>query len=158
MTLSFVLPMYRALTARVADGAPAFVANAHGACTRFYVDDDAFHRWVADDGDELGDKLPDPSDDGAGSVLSDLVYEALSVGVLVGDPSLELNVHGDGVGYLVRLNNVTGRQQSVGLTRGRQELLWPLNELSPCDGTRGYLQQVCDVANSILNDLLKCET
>lgn len=139
---------------RATGDAPAFVVGAHDTRTAFGIDDDALADWVADEGDELGGKLPDPSDDGAGSALSDLVYEVLSAGVLVGDPRIELNVHSDGAGYLVRLNNVAGHQRLVGLTRGRQELLWPLNELSPSENVRHYLQQVCDVANELLNDLL----
>lgn len=136
------------------DDGPAFVVTANGTCTKFYIDDDAFAGWVADDSDEWEAKLLDPSNDSVGSSLSDLAYEALSAGVLVGDPSLELNVHSDGVGYLVRLNNVAGRQRSVGLTRGLHQLLWPLNELPACASIRRYLQQVCDVANALLNDLL----
>ncbi|MCV7342085.1 hypothetical protein [Mycobacterium haemophilum] len=139
---------------RVTDDAPGFVVTAEGIRTPFGIDDDAFDRWVAIEGDELGYKLYDLSDDCAGSVLSDLVYGALSAGALVGDPDIELNVHADGSGYLVRLNNVTGRQQLVGLTNGRHELRWPPYGLTLSEETRFYLQEVCDIANALLNNLL----
>lgn len=139
-----------------ADSAASFVVTFSGAPIAFRIDDDAFARWMATEGDELECNLPNPGDDCAGSALSDLVYRALSAGVLVGDPGIELNVHGhaDGPGYLVRLNALAGRQRLVGLTRGRHELLWPPSPLNVSQGARRYLQEICDVANSLLTDLL----
>lgn len=137
-------------TAEAADGAPVFVVTVEGTHVPFSIDDDAFDSWVAE-GDELGCKLPDSADDCAGSALSDLVYEALSAGALVGDPGLELNVHGhaDGAGYLVRLNNVAGCQKLVGLTSGRHELDCPPDVLTRSEEVRFYLQEVCGVANAL---------
>lgn len=141
---------------RAADDAPAFVISVNGIRTRFGIDDDAFAAWVDAEGDELAHHLPDPGDASPGSTLSDLVYRALSADVLVGDPGIELNIHGhaDGAGYFLRLNNLAGRQLLVGLTRGRHELSWAPNDLTPSEGARRYLEDVCDVANTLLNDLL----
>ncbi|WP_264068320.1 hypothetical protein [Mycobacterium haemophilum] len=141
-------------THRVTDDVTAFVVTAKVTRTPFGIDDDVFAAWVGNESDEPGGELPDPSDGCAGSALSDLVYEALSAGVLVGDPAIELNVHDSGAGYLVRLNNAAGRQQLVGLTRGWHELHWPPKDLTPSEHARYYLQQVCDVANALLNDSL----
>ena len=129
------------------------MVTAHSAQTAFGVDDDAFGGWVSAQGDELEGKLPDPRNSCAGSALSDLVYEALSAGVLVGDPRLELNVHSDGVGYLLRLNNATGCQQSVGLIRGWREIHWPPAGLAYDESARYYLQEICNVADALLDDL-----
>ncbi|MCV7339887.1 hypothetical protein MHAE_05432 [Mycobacterium haemophilum DSM 44634] len=143
-------------TTHTVDSAASFAITVNGTPIAFRIDDDAFTRWMAAEGDGLERDLPNPADDCAGSALSDLVYRALSAGVLVGDPGIELNVHGhtDGAGYLVRLNAVAGHQRLVGLTRGRHELLWPPNDLSPSQDAYRYLQEICDVANSLLNDLL----
>jgi hypothetical protein len=139
-----------------ADDAPAFTVTVHGSRMPFGIDDDAFARWVAAEGDELECNHPDPDDASPGSAVSDLVYRALSAGVLVGDPAIELNVHShaDGAGYFVRLNNHSGHQQLVGLTRGRHELNWPPNDLTTSEITRHYLQQICDIANTLLDSLL----
>lgn len=134
-------------------GVPAFVVTIHDTQTMFGIDDDAFSAWVESEGDELGGKLPDPSDDCVGSSLSDLVYGALSAGALIGDPRIELNVHSDGVGYLVRLNNVAGRQQLVGLTRGWNAIHWPPNNFTSSGKARFYLQEICDVVNMLLEGL-----
>lgn len=138
----------------VAVGPPAFSVTAHGSPMTFDIDDDAFATWVADEGDGLTQRLPPSGTETPGSTLSDLVYAALSAGALVGDPGLELNVHGDGVGYLLRLNNAGGRQQLVGLTRGWHELERPPEDLSPSERARYCLQQICDIANTLLSDLL----
>lgn len=135
------------------DPATAFVVIAQSPGTPFYLDAAALDYWVADEGDELVRCLPSPGDACPGSALADLVYGALSAGVLVGDPRLELNVHNDGAGYLVRLNNVAGRQIPVGLTRGRHELRWPANDLTPNESARHYLQEVCCIVNTLLADL-----
>ncbi|WP_454561772.1 hypothetical protein [Mycobacterium haemophilum] len=138
------------------DGVPAFVITANGTRVRFGIDDDAFTAWIAGEGDELARHLPTLGDASPGSTLSDLVYRALSADVLVGDPGIELNIHGhdDGAGYFLRLNNRGGRQLLVGLTRGRHELSWLPKDLTPSEGARRYLQEICDVANALLNDLL----
>ncbi|GAB7146075.1 hypothetical protein [Mycobacterium riyadhense] len=137
-------------------GAPAFAVTAHGTPVPFSIDEDAFAAWVADESDELPHQLPDPTDASPGSTLSELVYRALSAGVLVGDPGLELNIHGhaDEAGYFVRVNNLAGQQLSVGLTRGRHELHWPPKDLAPSEGAHHYLLEVCCNANTLLNDLL----
>jgi hypothetical protein len=139
-----------------ADGAASFVVTANGTRTPFYIDADAFAHWVGAEGDELECNLPDPSDDCAGSALSDLVYRALSAGVIVGDSGIELNVHShaDGAGYFLRLNNLAGRQRLVGLTVGRHELPWPPNHFTPSESARHHLQEICDVANTLLDSLL----
>lgn len=142
---------------RVPYGAPTFMVTAHGVPATFGIDEEMFATWLAVEGDGLGVKLPDPSTDCAGSALSELVYEALSAGVLVGDPGIELNIHDsmttDEPGYVVRLNNLDGQQLSVSLTRGWHEIHWPPKGLTSSEGARYYLQQVCDVANALLNDL-----
>ena len=138
---------------RMTVGAPAFMVTAHSAQTAFGIDDDAFADWVDSEGGKLGGKLPDSSDNCAGSALSELVYEALSAGVLVGDSRIELNVYGDGVGYLLRLNNVAGCQRSVGLTRGWCGIHWPPVGLVYGESARYFLQEICDVANALLDDL-----
>lgn len=140
---------------RAADDAPAFVISANGVRTRFGIDDDAFAAWVAAEGDELARYLPALDDVSPGSTLSDLVYRALSAEVLIGDPGIELNIHGhaDGAGYFLRINNLAGRQVLVGLSRGRHELGWPPNDLTPSEGARRYLQEVCDAANTLLDEL-----
>jgi hypothetical protein len=142
-------------TPPVTGGAPAFVVTAHGTRTTFHINDDAFESWVAAEGDELVRYVPALRDTSPGSTLSDLVYRALSAHVLVGDPGIELNVHGqaDGAGYFVRLNNLSGDQLRVGLTRGRHELRWPPIDHLPGEKARRYLQEVCDVANALLDDL-----
>ncbi|WP_243633024.1 hypothetical protein [Mycobacterium uberis] len=137
----------------IAADTPAFMITVYGTQARFGIDDDAFAAWVDSEGEELRGKLPNSSDDCAGSALSELVYEALSAGVLVGNPTIELNVHSDGVGYLLRLNNVAGRQQSVGLTRGWHEIHWPPVGLAYDESARFHLQEICDVANVLLDDL-----
>ncbi|MFW3113235.1 hypothetical protein MHAE_05622 [Mycobacterium haemophilum DSM 44634] len=139
---------------RITAGAPAFIVTVHGTQMTFGIDDDAFTAWVDNQGDELGGNLPDPSDSCPGSALSDLVYEALSAGALVGHPAIELNVHTDGAGYLVRLNNVAGCQPSVGLTRGFHEIHWPPVGLAYDECARYFLQEICDIANALLNDVL----
>lgn len=140
-----------------ADGAPAFMVTVNGTRMPFRIDDYAFARWVIFEGEELEHTHPNPSDDSPGSALSDLVYRALSAGVLVGDPGIELNVHShaDGAGYFVRLNNHSGHQQLVGLTKGRHELNWPPSNLTINEITRHYLQQICDIANTLLDSLLQ---
>ncbi|VBA62407.1 hypothetical protein [Mycobacterium attenuatum] len=143
-------------TALHADPAPVFVVAVNCTCTPFSIDDDAFTGWLVAEGDELERSLPARSAEAPGQALSDLVYEALSAAVLVGDPGIELNVHGcltKETGYVVRLNNCGGHQQPVGLTRGWHELRWPPNDLTPSEELRCYLQQICDVANTLLNDL-----
>jgi hypothetical protein len=135
------------------DAESAFVVTPNGTLRAFDIEDDAFAAWVDSGGDELGGELPDSSNDYAGSALSDLVYEALSAGVLSGDPAIELNVHESGAGYLVRFNNAASGQQLVGLTRGWHELRCPPSGLTPAEEARYYLQQICDVANALLNDL-----
>lgn len=136
---------------------PAFTVIANGTRTPFGIDDDAFARWVSAEGNELGRNLPAPDTACPGSILSDLVYQALSAHVIVGDSGIELNVHGDTdeVGYLLRLNNIAGPQQLVGLTQGRHELPWPPNKLSPSQDARRYLQEICCIANRLLGDLLQ---
>lgn len=143
-------------TPRVPPGAPAFVVTAHGTPVPFSIDEAAFAAWVADESVELPHHLPDPADASPGSALSELVYGALSAGVLVGDPGLELNIHGhaDEAGYFMRVNNRAGQQLSVGLTRGRHELHWPPKDLTPSEGARHYLLEVCCNVNALLNDLL----
>ncbi|WP_156166246.1 hypothetical protein [Mycobacterium haemophilum] len=139
---------------RITAGAPAFMVTTYSTQMTFDIDDDAFAAWVDNQGEDLGGKLPNSSDDCAGSALSELVYEALSAGVLVGNPAIELNVHTDGAGYLVRLNNAAGRQQLLGLTRGHHEIHWPLNGLTHSEEARFHLQEICDIANALLNDVL----
>jgi hypothetical protein len=143
-------------TTAARDAEPAFVVTANSTLRAFGLDDDAFSAWVADEGDELARYLPAPGDASSGLALSELAYRALSAHVLVGDPGIELNIHGhaDGAGYFVRLNNRAGRQLLVGLTRGRYELRWLPNDLTPSEGARRYLQEVCDVANALLDDLV----
>ncbi|WP_197079889.1 hypothetical protein [Mycobacterium haemophilum] len=135
----------------IAVGAQAFMVTAHRTQTAFGIDDDAFAAWVDSKGEELGGKLLDLGDNCAGLALSELVYEALSAGVLVGDPRIELNVHGNG--YLLRLNNVVGCQRSMGLTRGWREIRWSPVGLVYDESARYYRQEICDVANALLDDL-----
>lgn len=139
---------------------PAFVVTANGIGAPFGIDDDAFARWVAIKGDELARYLPDPGDVSPGSTLSELVYQALSAHVIVTAPGIELNIYGhvDGAGFFVRLNNRTGHQKLVGLTRGRHELCWPPNGLTLIEGIRRHLQEVCWIANALLADLLDAST
>ncbi|WP_454560849.1 hypothetical protein [Mycobacterium haemophilum] len=139
---------------RITAGAPAFMVTTYSTQMTFDIDDDAFAAWVDNQGEDLGGKLPNSSDDCAGSALSELVYEALSTGVLVGHPAIELNVHTDGAGYLVRLNNVAGCQPSVGLTRGFHEIHWPPVGLAYDECARYFLQEICKVANALLDDLV----
>lgn len=143
-------------THRSRGGAAAYRVTTQSTLRAFGIDDDVLAAWVAAEGDESEHRLPAPGDGYPGSTLSDFVYRALSAGVLVGDPGIELNVHGhdDGAGYSVRLNNVTGGQRLVGLTRGRHELCWAPNHLTPSESSRHYLQQICCMANALLNDLL----
>ncbi|WP_133056389.1 hypothetical protein [Mycobacterium decipiens] len=141
---------------RVAAGAPAFVVIANGAPRAFSIDDDAFAGWLAVEGDELQHIFRARSNRTPGQIVSDLAYRALSAAVLVGDPRIELNVHGcvtEETGYVVRLNNRGGHQQLVGLVRGWHELRWPPSDLTLSEEVRCYLQQICDVANTILNDV-----
>jgi hypothetical protein len=135
---------------------PAFVVTANGTLSGFRVDNDAFAVWVAAEGDELVRYVPALRDTSPGSTLSDLVYRALSAHVLVGDPGIELNIHGqaDGAGYFVRLNNLSGGQLRVGLTRGRHELRWPPIDHLPSEKARHYLHEVCCIVNSLIADLL----
>lgn len=142
---------------RTADG--AFVIAANGTLKAFSINDHTFAAWIADKGDELARHLPTLGDACPGSTLANLVYQALSAHVLIGDPGIELNIHGlaEGAGYFVRLNNRAGRQNSVGLTRGWHELHRPPNDLTPGDRARHYLLQVCCIANSLLADLLPPE-
>lgn len=137
----------------------AFVIAANGTLKAFSINDDAFAAWIANEGDELARHLPTLGDACPGSTLANLVYRALSAHVLMGDPGIEVNIHGlaDGAGYFVRLNNRTGRQILVGLTRGWHELPWQPNDLTPGEGARHYLLQVCCIANSLLADLLPPE-
>ncbi|VBA60409.1 hypothetical protein [Mycobacterium attenuatum] len=143
-------------TPRVPYRAPAFVVTAHGTRVPFSIDEDAFSAWVADESDWLPHQLPDPADASPGSTLADLVYEALSSGVLVGDAGLELNIHGDvdEAGYIMRINNLAGQQLSVALTRGWHELHWPPGGLTPSESARHHLTEVCCNANTLLKDLL----
>lgn len=139
---------------------PAFVVLANGTPTTFCIDDEAFACWTAVEGDESVRGHIGSSDDSPGSALSDLVYRALSAGVLVGDPGIELNIHShtDGTGYFLRLNNVAGAQRMIGLTRGRHEALRPLNDLPLSEHARRYLQEICDVANTLLDSLPSAPT
>ncbi|WP_454560903.1 hypothetical protein [Mycobacterium haemophilum] len=136
---------------------PVFVVAVTGIHTPFSIDDAEFARWVVTEGDELARNLPDPGDEDPGLTLSDLIYQAQSAGVLVGDPAIELNIHSavaaDDPGYFVRLNNFSGCQRIVGLTRGWHELHWPPNALTPSGRARYHLQEICDVANALLYDL-----
>ncbi|WP_136623190.1 hypothetical protein [Mycobacterium attenuatum] len=124
----------------------------------FSIDENAFAAWVADESDELPHHLPDPTDTSARSTSSELVHRALSAGALIGDPGLELNIHdatiAEETGYVVRLNNRAGSQLSVGLTRGWNELRWPPKDFTVSDEVRYCLQQICDTANALLNDIL----
>lgn len=135
---------------------PAYWVMVNGTLTAFSVDGDAFAEWAAAEGNELAYHLPDSADASPGLTLSELVYRALSAGVITGDSGIELNIHGhaDGAGFSVRLNNRVGRQIFVGLTRGRHELGWPPNGLAPSECARYYLQEICCIANSLLADLL----
>ncbi|OSC41426.1 hypothetical protein B8W66_08555 [Mycobacterium decipiens] len=148
--------MERALTSHGTDSAPAFVVTTRGTLTPFSIDDDAFAEWLVAHGGELARNLLARGDQAPGQALSDLAHWALSAAVLVGDPGIELNVHGcvtEETGYVVRLNNRGGHQQLVGLIRGWHELRWPPSDLTLSEKIRCYLQQVCDVANTLLNDL-----
>ncbi|MEE6179663.1 hypothetical protein [Mycobacterium sp. 050134] len=136
---------------------PAFVVAASSTHTPFSIDNDAFAGWLATGGDQLQRNLPAPSNEAPGQTLSELAYRALRAAVLVGDPGIELNVHGCvaiGTGYVVRLNNLAGSQQLVGITRGSHEPRWPANNPPAGEKARCYLQQICEVANALLNDLL----
>lgn len=146
-------------TARRGAGS-AFVVTARRPFKAFGIDNAAFAAWVAAEGDELARCLPDPGDASPGSTLADLVYRALSAHMLIGDPDVELNVHGlaDGAGYCVRLNNRTGLQALVGLTRGHHELHWPPSYLTPRQSAHHYLLGVCGIANALLADLLAAQT
>lgn len=152
--------MLNSTTAPCGDGgAPAFVVTVNGTVGRFGIDDEAFARWVATEGDQLACCLPAAGDTSPGLTLSELVYRALSAHVLVGDPDIELNIHdhADGTGFFVRLNNRGGRQSLVGLTRGRHEIRWPPNGLTPGESARYHLMEVCCIANALLADLLVVE-
>lgn len=142
-----------------ADGAPAFVVTASDTLKEFGIDNDTFAVWVDAEGDELARHLPASDDASPGSTLSELVYRALSAHVLVGDPRIELNIHGhaDRAGYSVRLNNCTGRQLLVGLTRGRHELRWPPNNRTPSEDAHHHLHEICCIANALLADFLATE-
>lgn len=137
-------------------GAPAFVVTVNGTVPRFGIDEEAFARWVAAEGDQLARCLPTAGDASPGLTVSELVYRALSAHVLVGDPDIELNIHdhADGTGFFVRLNNRSGRQILVGLARGRHEIRWPLNDLTHDESARFHLMEVCCIANALLADLL----
>lgn len=140
----------------VADDTPVFAVTTNGLPIAFHIDDNAFGRWVAAEGDELKRRLPHPHDDSPSSTLSDLVYRALSAGVIVGGHGLELNVHShaDGAGYFLRLNNIAGPQRLVGLTRGRHELPWPPKDLTSSEKARYHLKEICCIANMLLGSLL----
>lgn len=133
----------------------AFVVTAYRPLKAFSIDNTAFAAWAAAEGDGLARCLPDPGDASPGSTLAELVYRALSAYVLVGDPSVELNVHGlaDEAGFSVRLNNRTGLQALVGLTRGHHELHWPPSHLTPSQSAYYCLLGVCCIANALLADL-----
>lgn len=136
-------------------GAPTYLVTANGAPMPFGIDDGAFTAWVLAEGNELVHHLPNPADASPGSTLADLIYRALSARVITGDPGIEVNIHGhaDGAGYFIRLNNRAGRQLLVGLTRGRHELNWPPSNLTPIEGARRYLLEVCCIVNALLTDL-----
>lgn len=138
------------------DNAPAFVVTANGTPQEFDIDEDAFTDWLVAEGEELERNLPARGHQAPGQALAELVHWALSAAVLMGDPNIELNVHGcvtDVTGYVMRLNNRTGNQRLVGLTRGRHEVRWPPSDLTLGEKIHCYLQQICDVANTLLKDL-----
>ncbi|VBA36556.1 hypothetical protein [Mycobacterium attenuatum] len=151
MSAAFTTPL-------VPHGVAAFVVAARGIPMHFSIDEDAFEAWVANEGDDLPRHLPGPVDACPGSILPELVYGALSAGVLVGDPRIELNVHDATTagepGYVVRLNNRAGQQLSLGLASGWHGLYWPPKELTPRASARYYLLEVCYNANKLLDGLI----
>lgn len=146
----------RATVPRTVSNAPAFVVTANGTPQEFGIDEDAFTDWLAVESEELERNLPAKGHEAPGRALAELVHWALSAAVLMGDPNIELNVHGcvaDATGYVMRLNNRTGHQRPVGLTRGRHEVRWPPSDLTLGEKIYCYLQQICDIANALLKDL-----
>lgn len=82
----------------------SFAITVNGTSTAFRIDD-AFTCWMYSKGDRLEHNLPNSGWDCARSALSDLVYRALSAGMVVDDTGMKFNVHGhtDGAGFLIRI-------------------------------------------------------
>lgn len=135
------------------DAARAFVVTTAGAREAFWVDDAAFEKWWTAGG---GEHLPDWSQYGSGAELADLFDEAQRGGVITGDAGIAVHVYGDddedGSGFFVVLNNRGDAERALGLTTGWQELLH-LDDLSPRERCRAYLEEICTIANFVLAQL-----
>ncbi|KJX74742.1 hypothetical protein [Mycobacterium lepromatosis] len=78
-------------TTNIVDSAASFAITVNGTPTVFRIDN-AFTRWMSSKGDGLEHNLPALARTVPGQPLPDLVYRALSVGMLVDDAGIEFNV------------------------------------------------------------------
>lgn len=133
----------------------AFVVTAARRPVSFRIDEEAFKRWCADYGDDLDCIIPDVVVEDAGAALSRMVYEAWESGVIVGNPDLRLDVNGDddtdGPGFYVLLHNAEPGAQRLWLTSGWTELRRSPEGITPADTARHYLDEVCALANGIVD-------
>lgn len=134
---------------------PAFTVTLTAAqITLFSIDDDAFDRWCEAKGDELEYDVPEWTEPTAGATLSQFFYEAQQAGVVIGDASFDLQVHGDDdaelSGFYAVLKNAGGDQRLVGLTSGWTEVARVEKGAGIRESAREHLDEICNVANSVL--------
>lgn len=135
--------------------APAFTVTLTATqVTLFSINEEAFDRWCAAKADELECDVPKWTDPGAGSALSDLIHDALHAGVIIGDPSFDLQVNGDDdaevSGFYAVLKNAAGDQRLIGLTSGWTEVLRVDDGTDARQSAHEHLDEICNVANSVL--------
>ena len=135
-----------------------FTITYNGMPDRFEIDEQAFGRWVAQQGEDLGGIIPDWLDEAPGAAFAALVDEATETGVVRVPPGLTLCVYGDDEidcsGFYDGLRNDGGGR--VGLTSGWNDLKHVLRaaekhaSANPELVARECLDEVCAVADTIL--------
>ncbi|MEU2042740.1 hypothetical protein [Nocardia niwae] len=139
-----------------ASGVPetAFVI-AHQDPVPFALDEPAFARWLAADGDRIEGLLPGSHDAQPASDLAAFFDAAREADVLTEDPRLELLLDHDNSaglpGFTLMLRNHGGSKENLALTTGFTELLFPDTRLSTAAAARFHLEHILEVANGVLH-------
>ncbi|WP_063043931.1 hypothetical protein [Nocardia pseudovaccinii] len=132
-------------------------AIAHHDPAPFALDEPAFGRWIAAEGDQIAGNIASSHDEEPASDLVALVDAAHNAGVLTGDPRLELLIDHDNAprhpGFTLLLRNHCGEQENVAVTTGFTELTYIDPALSTAAAARWHLEHVITVANSLLHQI-----
>lgn len=134
-------------------------AAATTALAPFHVDDAAFDDWIDLKADTIENELPMRGVlPGPAALLGGLVEEAATIGPLVGDRRVEIQLivadDPPGPGYVL-IVRPRGNPTLPGLTTGWTHLTYPDPADEPRDAVWRYLTTICDQANQLLTDTWK---